>query len=89
MKKNTHTLDMAQLLGFEVVMGEVDLTTPELATRVGAKVGGPEPLEPPEPEIVPLDNAQLFGFDITAAGLDFRDPAVAAQMGAKIGTEPP
>lgn len=89
MNESNNTLEMAKLLGFEEVMGEVDLTTPELATRVGAKVGETEPCDPPEPEIEPLDNARLFGFDTRPAGIDFRNPAVASQVGAKIGTEPP
>lgn len=40
------TLDTTQLLGFETVDSEIDLSAPELSGRVGAKVGTPEPVVP-------------------------------------------
>jgi len=77
MTKQKQVLDMTQLFGFSGIAGKVNISTPELATRLGAKVGS-EPTNP-------LDKTQLLGFETITTKVNFRDSSVASQVGAKIG----
>ena len=82
--KKQHSLDMTKLFGFSDSSGQVDISTPVLAARIGAKVGGGEPgIEQTEP----LDTEQLFGFEAIATEVDFSDASVASRVGAKVGVE--
>ncbi|GEM_PF-2115279 len=86
MDKNNQLLDMSRLFGFSEVVGEVNMATPALASRLGAKVGQVEAgFVPPVPSIDSLDSTRLLGFETIEGEFDFKDPSLASQVGAKIG----
>jgi hypothetical protein len=90
MDTNNQLLNMNRLFGFSEVVGEVDMAAPALASRLGAKVGSPEPsFVPTDPSVSSLDSTQLLGFETIAGEFDFKDPSLASQVGAKIGDSEP
>jgi hypothetical protein len=87
--KKKQSLDMSQLFGLSDITDQVDITTPKLAVRLGAKVGTGEPgIKQTELLTKTLKCGKLFGFEAMATEVDFSDSFVASRIGAKIGGEP-